>query len=109
MRKVIKEVHDIGKQFSVGVATESEGELSNIKYLVGTKQECIDFINNEILSRLFLLGCTTKVVINLAFDANEFSNIFSKDDNEEKEKYKHNLERWYTIQELEEIGAISVK
>ena len=50
-----------------------------------------------------------KVVINLAFDINEFNEAFSTDSIEKKNEYKKNLELWYTLEELEEIGAITLK
>lgn len=106
-----KEVISINdKQYSVGVATIVDNALTNIHHFSGTKAECIDFINNDMFERYVDETLKAKVVINLAFDEDEFNKIFSDTSSkEEKDAYKKNLEMWYTIQELEEMGAISTK
>lgn len=98
------------KRYSVGIATVVDNELTNIHHFFGTKSECINFINNDIFERYIDETLKAKVVINLAFDDDEFDKIFSDTSSkEEKDAYKKNLEMWYTIQELEEMGAISTK
>lgn len=106
-----KEVISIEEnQYSVGIATVIDNELTNIHHFFGTKAECIDFINNDMFERYVDETLKAKVVINLAFDEDEFDKIFSDTSSkEEKDAYKKNLEMWYTIQELEEMGAISTK
>lgn len=106
-----KEVISIeDKRYSVGIATVVDNALTNIHHFSGTKAECIDFINNDMLERYIDETLKAKVVINLAFDEDEFDKIFSDTSSkEEKDAYKKNLEMWYTIQELEEMGAISTK
>lgn len=106
-----KEVISIeDKQYSVGIATVVDNALTNIHHFSGTKAECIDFINNDMFERYIDETLKAKVVINLAFDEDEFNKIFSDvSSKEEKDAYKKNLEMWYTIQELEEMGAISTK
>ena len=109
-RKAKEKIAEPEKQYSVGVATLIDGELSDIHYFEGPKSECINFINNDMLERYIDETLKAKVVINLAFDEDEFDKIFSDvSSKEEKDAYKKNLEMWYTIQELEEMGAISTK
>lgn len=109
-RKKKETVSIVEKQYSVGIATAVDNELTNIHHFFGTKSECIDFINNDMLERYIDETLKAKVVINLAFDEDEFDKIFSDaSSKEEKDAYKKNLEMWYTIQELEEMGAISTK
>lgn len=98
------------KRYSVGIATIVDNELTNIHHFSGTKSECINFINNDMFERYIDETLKAKVVINLAFDEDEFNKVFSDiSSKEEKDAYKKNLEMWYTIQELEEMGAISTK
>ena len=109
-RKKKETIQTNERQYSVGVATLVDNKLTNIHYFEGNKQECIDFINNDMFERYIDETLNAKVVINLAFDIDEFNEAFSDDSsNETKENYKKNLEMWYTIQELEDIGAITTK
>ena len=109
-RKAKEKTIEYEKQYSVGIATIVDNELTNIHHFSGMKSECIDFINNDMLERYIDETLKAKVVINLAFDEDEFDKIFSDTSSkEEKDAYKKNLEMWYTIQELEEMGAISTK
>lgn len=109
-RKAKEKIAEPENQYSVGVATLIDGELSDIHYFEGPKSECIAFINQDMLDRYIDETLKAKVVINLAFDEDEFNKIFSDTSSkEEKDAYKKNLEMWYTIQELEEMGAISTK
>ena len=97
-------------KYSVGIATLVDNELTNIHYFEGTKQECIDFINKDMFDRYVDDSLNAKVVINLAFDIDEFKDVFFADTpKESKDTYKKNIEMWYTLQELEDMGAISVK
>lgn len=109
-RKAKEKTIEYEKQYSVGIATVVDNELTNIHHFSGIKSECIDFINNDMFERYIDETLKAKVVINLAFDEDEFSKVFSDTSSkEEKDAYKKNLEMWYTIQELEEMGAISTK
>lgn len=109
-RKAKEKIIEYEKQYSIGIATVVDNELTNIHYFSGMKSECIDFINNDMFERYIDETLKAKVVINLAFDEDEFDKIFSDTSSkEEKDAYKKNLEMWYTIQELEEMGAISTK
>lgn len=96
-------------QYFIGIATLIDNELSNIHHFKGKKKDCIDFINKDMIERYIDGMMNVKVVINLAFDIDEFNEAFSTDSVEKKNKYKKNLELWYTLEELEEIGAITLK
>ena len=109
-RKAKEKIAEPEKQYSVGVATLIDGELSDIHYFEGPKSECIAFINQDMLDRYIDESLKAKVVVNLAFDVEAFNNVFNDVANSElKNEYKKNLEMWYTLQELEEMGAISTK
>lgn len=109
-RKAKEKVIEVEKQYSVGVATLIDGELTNIHYFEGPKSECIDFMNEDIFGRYVDESLKAKVVVNLAFDVDAFNQAFSDVANVElKNEYKKNLEMWYTLQELEDMGAISTK
>ena len=109
-RKKKETIQTDERRYSIGVATLIDNELTNIHYFEGNKQECIDFINNDMFERYIDETLNAKVVINLAFDIDEFNEAFSDDSsNETKENYKKNIEMWYTLQELEDIGAITTK
>ena len=96
--------------YSVAVAFCIDNFLSDIQFFVGPKSEAIDFINNDIFKKLSSTSIDTKVVINLAFDADEFKRVFSDETpKEEKDKYRRNVEMWYTLRELENIGALKLK
>lgn len=96
--------------YSVAVAFCIDNFLSDIQFFVGPKSEAIDFINNDIFKKLSSTSIDTKVVINLAFDVDEFKRIFSEETpKEEKDKYRRNVEMWYTLRELEDIGALKLK
>lgn len=96
--------------YSVAVAFCIDNFLSDIQFFVGPKSEAIEFINNDIFKKLSSTSINTKVVINLAFDVDEFKRIFSEETpKEEKDKYRRNIEMWYTLRELEDIGALKLK
>ena len=96
--------------YSVAVAFCIDNFLSDIQFFVGQKSEAIEFINNDIFKKLSSTSIDTKVVINLAFDVDEFKRIFSEETpKEEKDKYRRNVEMWYTLRELEDIGALKLK
>lgn len=96
--------------YSVAVAFFIDNFLSDIQFFVGPKSEAIEFINNDIFKKLSSTSIDTKVVINLAFDVDEFKRIFSEETpKEEKDKYRRNVEMWYTLRELEDIGALKLK
>lgn len=97
------------KVYYIAVATLVDNELSNIHHFEGNKKDCIDFINQDMLNRYIDNMLNAKIVINLAFDVDEFNRIFSTESSltEEKNAYKKNIEFWYTIDELEQMGAIT--
>lgn len=96
--------------YPIAVATLVDNELTNIRYFEGTKNECIEFINNDMFKRYVDETLNAKVVINLAFDIDEFKKVFAENvSNETKDKYKRNIEMWYTLQELENMGVITTK
>ena len=96
--------------YSVAVAFCIDNFLSDIQFFAGPKSEAIEFINNDIFKKLSSTSIDTKVVINLAFDVDEFKRIFSEETpKEEKDKYRRNVEMWYTLRELEDIGALKLK
>lgn len=96
--------------YSVAVAFCIDNFLSDIQFFVGPKSKAIEFINNDIFKKLSSTSINTKVVINLAFDVDEFKRIFSEETpKEEKDKYRRNVEMWYTLRELEDIGALKLK
>lgn len=96
--------------YSVAVAFCIDNFLSDIQFFVGPKSEAIEFINNDIFKKLSSTSINTKVVVNLAFDVDEFKRIFSEETpKEEKDKYRRNIEMWYTLRELEDIGALKLK
>jgi len=109
-RKAKEKIAEPEKQYFVGVATLIDGELSDIHYFEGPKSECIAFINQDMFDRYIDESLKAKIVVNLAFDVEAFNNAFNDVANSElKNEYKKNLEMWYTLQELEEMGAISTK
>lgn len=103
-------IADIKKTFSIGIATLIGNELSDIHHLKGTKEECIDFLNEDMFRRYVDESLKAKVVINLAFDEDEFNAAFSENSTkEEKEAYKKSIELWYSLDELAEMGAIELR
>jgi hypothetical protein len=108
--KTVNTVDTNDTKYSIGIATLVDNELTNIHYFEGTKQECIDFINKDMFNRYVDDSLNAKVVINLAFDIDKFKDVFFADTPKDiKEMYKKDIEMWYTLQELEDMGAISVK
>lgn len=96
--------------YSVAVAFCIDNFLSDIQFFVGPKSEAIEFINNDIFKKLSSTSIDTNVVINLAFDVDEFKRVFSDETpKEEKDKYRRDIEMWYTLRELENIGALKLK
>lgn len=111
LKKVKKEKVEIKENiYPIAVATLVDNELTNIHYFEGTKNECIEFINNDMFNRYIDETLNAKVVINLAFDIDEFKKVFVENvSNETKSQYKRNIEMWYTLQELENMGVITTK
>lgn len=100
---------DNEENYSVAVAYCIDEYLSKIDFFEGPKSKAIDFINNDIFDKLTATSIDTKVVVNLAFDKDEFNHVFNEGTEEEKEKYRHNLDMWYTLRELEDIGALTLR
>lgn len=95
--------------YSVGVAFNIDCFLSDIKWMKGTKSEVIDFINNDIFDKYKKTSVDANVVINLAFDSEKFCNVMSEGTEEEKDNYKRDLSMWYSISELADIGALTLR
>lgn len=98
------------KTYYIGIATLVDNELTNIHHFEGSKNDCIEFINNDIVERYVDATLNAKIVINFAFDAEEFERVFSDaSSKEEKDAYKKDINMWYTLDELELMGAITTK
>lgn len=98
------------KTYYIGIATLVDNELTNIHHFEGSKDDCIEFINNDIIERYVDTTLNAKIVINFAFDAEEFERVFSDaSSKEEKDAYKRDINMWYTLDELELMGAITTK
>lgn len=98
------------KTYYIGIATLVDNELTNIHHFEGSKNDCIEFINNDIVERYVDATLNAKIVINFAFDAEEFERVFSDaSSKEEKDAYKRDINMWYTLDELELMGAITTK
>lgn len=95
--------------YCVGVAFNIDCFLSDIKWMKGTKSEVIDFINNDIFDKYKKTSVDANVVINLAFDSEKFCKVMSEGTEEEKDNYKRDLSMWYSISELADIGALTLK
>lgn len=95
--------------YSVAVAFNIDCFLSDIKWMKGTKSEVIDFINNDIFDKYKKTSIDANVVINLAFDSEKFCKVMSEGTEEEKDNYKRDLSMWYSISELADIGALTLK
>lgn len=79
-------------QYCCGCATLQEGRLSNVVVCSGSKKDIITFMNEQIQKRALDSFLQSKPVFNLAYVEHD----------EEK------LEEWLTIDELVEIGAITL-
>lgn len=81
--------------YSVGIATLIEGKLSDIQYFEGNKKDVIESLNQNIVKRYIDNFLKAKIVINLCYDKNDINNT--------------NLDYWFTLDELQDMGAISLK
>lgn len=95
--------------YCVGVAFNIDCFLSDIKWMKGTKSEVIDFINNDIFDKCRKISISNSIVINLAFDSEKFCKVMSEGTEEEKDAYKRDLSMWYSLSELSDIGALTLK
>lgn len=95
--------------YCVGVAFNIDCFLSDIKWMKGTKSEVIDFINDDIFDKCRKISISNSIVINLAFDSEKFCKVMSEGTEEEKDKYKRDLSMWYSLSELSDIGALTLK
>lgn len=95
--------------YCVGVAFNIDCFLSDIKWMKGTKSEVIDFINNDIFDKCRKISISNSIVVNLAFDSEKFCKVMSEGTEEEKDKYKRDLSMWYSLSELSDIGALTLK
>lgn len=81
---------DDGTYYSVAVGILEENILNQISAFEGTKSEAIDFINKEICLKYFKNNMKAKVMVNLCYDSTQAIN----------------LEEWFTLDDLVEMGAI---
>lgn len=95
--------------YCVGVAFNIDCFLSDIKWMKGTKSEVIDFINNDIFDKCRKISISNSIVVNLAFDSEKFCKVMSEGTEEEKDAYKRDLSMWYSLSELSDIGALTLK
>lgn len=80
-------------EYSIAIATLVEGKLTNIKHLSANKKDAIKFVNDEIATRYIDSVLKAKLVINLCYE---------EADNE-------NTEVWFTLDELENMGVITLR
>ena len=80
------------KKYTVAAATLLDGKLSQIKTFEGTKDEVMTFFNNEITTRFLDEFLQMKVVLNLAYAEGD----------------ENDVSQWLTLDELKEIGAITL-
>lgn len=95
--------------YSVAVAFNIDCFLSDIKWMKGTKSDVIDFINNDVFDKCRKISISNSIVINLAFDSEKFCKVMSEGTEEEKDAYKRDLSMWYSLSELSDIGALTLK
>lgn len=78
--------------YSCAIAIEDNNEIKNIESFVGSKKDCIKFINEKYSDKkVRTINTSLKVVINLVFDENDTD-----------------LSNWLTFEDLVEIGAITI-
>lgn len=77
--------------YNIGCATLVNGKLYNITTFSGNKKEIIEYINKEVKRRLISDYFNNEPVFNLTYDENDNDRL--------------NLEYWYTISQLIEMGA----
>lgn len=80
------------RTYKVGVATLTEGRLSQIVTHEGDKDNVIQFINEELKTRYIDDFLKMNVVLNLAY----------------REGDENDITQWYSLTELEEMGAIKL-
>lgn len=95
--------------YCVGVAFNIDCFLSDIKWMKETKSDVIDFINNDVFDKCRKISISNSIVINLAFDSEKFCKVMSEGTEEEKDAYKRDLSMWYSLSELSDIGALTLK
>lgn len=81
--------------YCVGIATLIDGQLSDVQHFEGFKKDIVEQLNQNIVKRYIDNFLKAKIVINLCYDVN----------NEDLK----NLDYWFTLDELQEMGAISLK
>ena len=99
------EIAEPVKSYSIGVATLYDSTLHSITYAEGSKEDCIDFINKELIRRHDFNNAQT-TVINLCFDKAEYNVACSSE--ESKAEYCKKLDFWYDLNELAQMGAIQI-
>lgn len=80
------------RTYKVGVATLKEGQLSQIVTYEGKKEDVIRFMNDEIRTRYVDDFLKMNVVLDLAY----------------REGDENDVTQWYSLTELEEMGAIKL-
>lgn len=91
IKQTKKEVKTIDT-YTLACATLLEGKLTNVVVFTGTKSEAIDFMNTQIKQRVIDTFLQSKPVFNLAYE----------------EHSEENIADWLSIDELIEIGAVTI-
>lgn len=86
--------------YVIGIANLIDDQLNSITYYKGFKKEIIELINKDILKRYVDSFLKAKILVNLAFDEEEYLKSNSN--------YLKDLSDWYSLEELEEIGALKL-
>ena len=84
--------------YHFAIANYEDGKLINIKYCVDNKKSAIEFLNNEIKDRVLSSLMKAEVLIDLCFDEVEY----------EKTHTIENLNYWFSVKELEEMGMVEL-
>ena len=86
-------VVDESIKYYIGVGIYTEGKLSNISDFEGSKKEAIQFINQQIVSKSIDSFLKQKIMVNLTYDKTK----------------PINLEEWFTLDDLADMGAITLQ
>lgn len=78
--------------YTIGCATIVDRRLTHIKTFTGTKADIVEFMNSEIYTRMIETFLEGTVVFNLAYT----------------KESEQDIGEWLTVNELVEIGAVTV-
>ena len=79
--------------YYIGIGVYQEGKIYNISSFVGSKKEAIQFINEQIVKKEIDTFLKQKIMLSLSY----------------KEGDAINLEDWYSLDELQDMGAITLQ